>query len=241
MASAACNCGAERATRDYIQLPDADDVLLPKKVERDVAVLDKTQEALLFDSFEAFKAEAQIDESDTFISDDPWVCLAKGDLGYASSSLFRADAVERVGGWDEQRPFNQEYDLIARMLMDGADVAFAHHKSTHARCRAGSISADWGREMRIARAGLDCDILRHLRSVDGDGERISAIEKTVFLRPRQLYQFDSDAAVRLYPETLPNGYDPVAGTGSTKVYCALFRWLGFSMAERVKTTYQKIR
>lgn len=233
--------GMQRATGEYLQFLDADDVLLPKKLERDMSVLGDNHEALLFGSFEAFKDETKTDVVDTFVSDDPWVCLAKDNFGFTSSDLFRADAVEQVGGWDEQRPFNQEYDLIARMLMDGADVAFARHKGTYARCREGSISADWGRDMRIARAELDRDILRHLRSVDEDRERIAAIEEAVFLRLRQLYQFDSDAAVRLHRETFPGGYDPATGAGNTQAYCTLYRLLGFSTAERVKTAYQTIR
>jgi glycosyltransferase involved in cell wall biosynthesis len=239
--SAARNRGMERASGEYIQFLDADDTLLPEKLERDVAVLDENREALLFGSFKAFKGKTKIDESDTFVSDDPWVCLAKGNFGFTSSNLFRADAVEQVGGWDEQRPFREESDLIARMLMDGADVSFAHHKSTHARGRADSISADWGRDMRIARAELDRDILRHLRSVDGDRDRIDAIEEAVFLRLRQLYQFDSDAAVHLHRETFPDDYTPSTNGGNTTAYCTAYRVMGFSAAERLKTLFQKVR
>lgn len=240
-ASAARNRGMERATGEYLQFLDADDVLLPNKLERDMAVLGDDHEALLFGSFEAFKGETKTDEVDTFVSDDPWVCLAKDNFGFTSSDLFRADAVEQVGGWDEQRPFNQEYDLIARLLMDGADVAFARHKSTHARCREESISADWGRDMRIARAELDRDILRHLRSIDGGRERIAAIEEAAFLRLRQLYHFDPDAAVRLHRETFPNGYIPTTGAGNTWAYCTLCRLLGFSATERLKFLLRKVR
>jgi glycosyltransferase involved in cell wall biosynthesis len=240
-ACAARNRGMSVATGEYIQFLDADDVLLPEKLERDVAVLGDDRESLLFGSFEAFKDGTKSDESDTFVNDDPWVCLAKDNFGFTSSNLFRAEAVEKVGGWDEQRPFNQEYDLIARMLMGGVDVAFAHHKSTHARCRADSISADWGRDMRIDRAELDRDILRHLRSLDENEGRVAAVEESVFLRLRQLYQFDSDAAVRLHRETFPDGYDPAIGTGNTQAYCTLYRLIGFSLAERVKGAYQEIR
>jgi glycosyltransferase involved in cell wall biosynthesis len=237
------------ATGEYIQFLDADDVLVPEKVERDVSVLKEDREALLFGGFKSFNDGTKAYESDafvsedlhTFVSEDPWVCLAKQNFGQTSSNLFRTDGVERVGGWDEQRPFNQDYDLIARMLMDGAGVAFAPYKYTYARNREDSISAGWGKEMRSDRAKLDRDILRHLRSTDADEKSIAAIEENVFLRLRQLYQLDPEAAVQLYHETFPDGYHPVARNGNTKMYCAVHWLLGFPAAERVRAAFHQWR
>jgi len=240
-ASTARNKGLERATGDYIQFLDADDMLLPEKIERDVDLLKEGGESLLFGGYESFEHEEKVHERSTYVSEDPWVCLTKQNFGHTSSNLFRADAVKQVGGWDEDRPFNQDYDLIARMLKDGAEVAFAHHKCTHVRGREDSISADFGKEMRTAQAELDRDILRYLRSVDADEESIAAIEDFVFNKLRQLYRFDPETAVRLHHETFPEGHDPAVDVGNTAAYCAVYRLLGFSVTERLKTVYQQIR
>jgi glycosyltransferase involved in cell wall biosynthesis len=239
-ASAARNRGVSVTTGEYIQFLDADDILLPEKVERDVDVLRGDRKSILFGGYESFEDGQKVYECDTYVSESPWVCLTKQNFGHTSANLFRADAVKQAGGWDEQRPFNQDYDLIARMLMEGSDVAFAHHKSTHVRSREDSISADWGKEMRTAQSKLDRDILHHLRYIGADEEHVAKAEDYVFLKLRQLYRFDAEAAARLYRETFPDGHDPEVERGNTAAYRAIHRLFGFPVAERIKTVYKKI-
>jgi glycosyltransferase involved in cell wall biosynthesis len=240
-ASAARNRGLERATGEYIQFLDADDTLLPEKLEQDLDVLAEDRASMLFGGYESFEGEEKVHECATYVSEDPWICLAHQNFGHTSANLFRADAVEEIGGGDEQRPFNQDYDLIARVLMEGGDVAFGRHKCTRVRCREDSISADWGKDERTAQAELDRDILRHLRCRETPKERVAAVEDAVFLKLRRLYQFDPETAVRLHQETFPGGYAPSTDGGNTAAYCTAYRVMGFPAAERLKTLLQKVR
>jgi glycosyltransferase involved in cell wall biosynthesis len=240
-ASAARNRGIERVTGEYIQFLDADDALLPEKLEQDLDVLAADQASVLFGGYESFEGGEKVHECATYVSKDPWICLANQNFGHTSANLFRAHAVREVGGWDEERPFNQDYDLIARILMEGGDVAFGRHKYTRVCCRKDSISAEWGRDERTAQLKLDHDVLRHLRAREGPEKRVAAVEDAVFIKLRRLYQLDPETAVRLYREIFPDGHTPVADKGNTVSYCAIHRVLGFSAAEQLKTIYRKVR
>lgn len=234
-ASAARNTGMADATGDYIQFLDADDFLLPDKIEQDVKRLADDRAAILFGSHVGYEGDEKIYERRGFPSTNPWVSLVRQGFGHTSANLFRRDLVERAGGWDESRPFAQEYDLIARILQIDEHVVFAHHHATIVRRHPASISYIFTPEMRRARLRIDGDVLRYLRSAGAERTVTSEVEDAILMQLRGLYQMDRAAAVTLHDEILGPRHRPVASRSNRTGYCLAYRLLGFERAERLKS------
>lgn len=234
--SAARNRGIAVTTAEYVQFLDADDLLLPAKVERDVELVAEARPPLLFGMHDGFRDGEKIFTSAPYSHRDPWVSFAHSQLGNTVSNLFRRDTVLQVGGWDESRPYNQEYDLIARMLVAEPRVAFGDHRSTHIRLQEGSVGDSFPVGMREARAWIDARVLRHLEEI-GHDEASGALKASLFLQLRQLYRLQPRLAVDLHQQILGSMYVPVANASNTALYRVTYRYLGFSGAETVKSIY----
>ena len=238
--STARNAGLAEVTGDYVQFLDADDLLLPDKVERDVGLLQRDRAPLLFGLHMGAKESPSRYMAPPFDFDSAWLCFAHSRFGHTVANLFRRDAVLRAGSWDESRPFNQEYDLIARMLMDEPRVVFGDHYSTRIRRHPGSVSAVFSAEMRDARLKIDARVLDFLKR-QGEEEAARVLEASVFLQVRQLYKMVPGLAVERHRQLFGTDYVPPSNSSNTAAYRAVYRRLGFAGAERVKATLDRVR
>jgi hypothetical protein len=57
-----------------------------------------------------------------FDTDDPWNSLMKGRLGVTTANLFRKSTILDTGGWNENLKSSQEYELMFRLLKNGATI-----------------------------------------------------------------------------------------------------------------------
>lgn len=114
-ACAARNKGLEHVETEWVQFLDADDVLLPGKMALQAALTAAAD--VVFGEF-WFEREGRKSEG-WGMADHVDVGLAHGRLGNTCCNLFRTAAVLEVGGWDENLPSAQEYDLMFRMRQKG--------------------------------------------------------------------------------------------------------------------------
>ena len=115
---AARNKGFLAAKGSYIQFLDADDVLLPNKIEHQLKILSNQPGA------SAVYASAQIIEDQKtytreIIATDVWIAFFSSKMGITSANLFKTQDLQKINGWDLTKTSSQEYDLMFRMLRQG--------------------------------------------------------------------------------------------------------------------------
>jgi glycosyltransferase involved in cell wall biosynthesis len=116
--SAARNRGIERATGDWIALLDSDDEWLPVKLERQLAAVGASREALLCHTDEIWiRRGVRVNPRDRHVKRGglifehclPLCCISP------SSALLRRDLLDEIGRFDESLPACEDYDLWLRV------------------------------------------------------------------------------------------------------------------------------
>lgn len=123
------NRGFTLASGEYIQYLDADDYLLPEKIERQVRFLEKTGADVVYGDW---RHRQHLSNGRTFLEPikvsgaqaDIFESLLAGWWVSPASLLFRRAAVESSGGWDESLKAGQDRDFFISVVMNGAKVVY---------------------------------------------------------------------------------------------------------------------
>ena len=127
--SAALNAGLEACTHEWIARMDADDIMLPEKIETQIQYLKEHPEVILLGTWERnFGSNGQpvnqaikqhpavvdaafvIDQPDYYVLNHPTV-------------MFRKSFVQSIGGYDESlQGYPEDYELWLRCLSNGAVI-----------------------------------------------------------------------------------------------------------------------
>ena len=117
-ASYARNAGLNRAEGNFIQFLDADDELLPSKIETQLKLFKSDNIGFVAGNYLVQKDQElvkfSIDESKS-----PFFNLFQGHLGITSSNLWRKSALQKVEGWSGHLKSSQEADLMFKMFKAG--------------------------------------------------------------------------------------------------------------------------
>lgn len=236
-APAARNLGLVHATGNWIQFLDADDLMLPDKLTDQLAMV-HTNTPLVVGTPRYQKLDGS-----TFIMEpweDPIMGLFDGlSQGNTCCNLWNRKYLDRVGGWDESLQFQQDYDLIFRMVQLNPAVVHDYKVSVVIRERpSGQITKKDPKGIRIAILDLRIRMLEYLRIYKPD-----YLKKHQFYYHQTLYRFirllaehDVELADDYYQQNLPTDFRP---RYSKETYIPLWNakmvnLLGFKRAEYFK-------
>ncbi|MGB3294822.1 MAG: glycosyltransferase [Phormidesmis sp.] len=127
------NQGLSMASGDYVLFLDADDYILPERIEKQVGCFERTGADVVFSSVRSQKhyPDGRIvlgDPSDERYyrpGDDVLESLITSRrLAHNLSPMFTRDILEKVGGWDETVKCSQDRDLLLSVALAKAKFEF---------------------------------------------------------------------------------------------------------------------
>ncbi len=123
------NLGLKLALGEYIQFLDADDYILPRKIEQQVNHLESTGADVVYGDWQrqyhladgtSYFGDIKISGKQTDVLESLlgiwWVALA--------ALLYRRTAIDNSDGWDENLPIAQDRDFFISVVMNGAKVEY---------------------------------------------------------------------------------------------------------------------
>lgn len=239
--NAARNRLLKLARGKWLQYLDADDYLLPDKIEQQMEFLTAHPDTdIVFGpvTMEHFdeKKDARQELLPIPEPHDPWILLARWFLPQTGAVLWRKQAIVDVGGWRPDQPCCQEHELYLRLLMAGKRFGYC--------ATSGAVYRQWGEhtlwkrdkpEVHRQRLKIERRAEDFLGEKGGlSPERLRAINQARFETARSAWQYDPDFATkimatvhRLQPDFLPTG------EAAPPRYQFIYRLLGFRGAEKI--------
>src|SRR6202171_3622892 len=156
---AALNFGLDHARAPYVARLDSDDVMTPRRLAAQAAVLDSHPEVVLVScAYETMDSEGNY--LGTWRGDEPhevvtYLLNFYNIVGGGGQVMFRRSEVIAEGGYASEYPSSEDYDLWVRLLRRGRILTLPlvgmrkRHHEANSRSRYASVKrANWSAIMR---------------------------------------------------------------------------------------------
>lgn len=237
----------ELSEGEWLQYLDADDYLLPNKINHQIRHLVQVSTTDIFYSPSVFEycqagqpAQEVVPIPEPY---DPFILLARWFLPQTGSPLWRKQSIVEVGGWKNDQPCCQEHELYLRLLK--ADKQFVYCSE------AGSVYRQWSEETVCKRdmpevfrqrLAIEDDLEQHLSQLNQlTPERRQAINQARFECARLIWLFDTEWAKRLVCKIHRTHKSFVPdGASAPKLYQLIYWLMGFSQAEGIASARRSL-
>ncbi|MEO1390546.1 MAG: glycosyltransferase [Cyanobacteria bacterium J06634_6] len=248
--NAARNRLLELSTGEWIQYLDADDYLLPDKLEKQVKFLeDNLQTEVIYSPHITENKDAQgFSRTVHNIVEYPqphdlWLLASRWHLPQTGGLLIRKQSLIDVDGWRDGLKHCQDYDLYVRLLKAGKRFAYCDQVGAVYRwwC-SGTVTRRNILEIYRDRLDVQSAIEAHLIATKQlTQSRKEAIYQAKFEYARRIYTWDKQWAAKVAEEVRHHEPDFVpSGKVAPALYRNLYKTIGFSGAEYVATAKRKI-
>jgi glycosyltransferase involved in cell wall biosynthesis len=246
-ASAARNAGLRAATGEFIQFLDADDLLAPEKIARQMELLNASGPRAIATSrwtrFDGDPSTANVSESEMFHDLSPVDFLllhtSDGQMMHPAAWLIPADLAREAGPWNETLSLNDDGEYFCRVVLSSRAVV--HAPGSLALYRSGVPHSLSSRRDRRSLESLyrSCVLVAaHLREAE-DSPRVRRARADYFQR----------LAYEVYPEApdlskLAESESRALGGSSLKPLMGrrkalVARWVGWRLAKRAGAFFSR--
>jgi glycosyltransferase involved in cell wall biosynthesis len=239
-APSARNKGLSVAKGEWVQFLDADDLLLPDKIEHQINLIPAHSGNIGFIVGSDIKKIINGKTNFSFPEKDFVVGLLFSNLGNTCANLFSAIYVGKVNGWNEKIKSSQEYDLMFRIIKQGGTIITDKIPKTVVRERKqGQISTADVKNNRIRFSYLRIEMANYFQEKYGLKYK-KQIQLALFETFKNLSNYDLNLAIDLYKKHLPPRLNINSTTNTTFIYRCFYYIIGFRFAELLKRRIPKI-
>jgi glycosyltransferase involved in cell wall biosynthesis len=233
------------ATGDWIQYLDADDYLIPDKIQSQLTALsDEIADLILSPTIsETWRDGSPIDQAvQEFKAPFDWYRYwIAWKLPQTGGCLWRKEFLQTIGGWNEELACNQDYELYLRALQAEAHIRYVETPGAVYRLWSdGTVSRKDKTTVILGRTALIKQFLKWLEQKGRASPRYrreAAI--TCFESARTLATQDLAVATRYYLERKSEGLIEMARSAAPGRYSLMAGLLGFRAAERIAAWNRK--